>query len=451
MSINYSVWGAPDSWVDGSSTEQNAELKFPNGSYDTYQELWNNGRLALNNIDTSEFFYGIGKDCIWCHPRYLYCYKDGGSSKYGEKEVLETVRDRPIMFSMNTVSAVYSSYTRRYKYGRNTTPIGNQYTSKVVMSFNYQKVMLVPYVSCVAENASTTVTATTIPIHDYIENQTYLSKPWIVAVGYKIRYGAGGDTNRASETAGFKPLFDYQIKSYNVLTSSNYFWASGMGCGILRESSQTSSSSVSIPCGAPRSRYAVNNNATDDYTGFGERYCVAEGSSVDMFYFDDFWNINVYDGTGTTYWAPYPYIDVVAGNATKVKEYILKQIAFLGLPFVYDPDNASRGIIGETGVFLPVFDENGITTGEYKEGIDALRLTNSQWEDPRTANYNPNSGVPLPDKDSGDLNNYQLHNLRYEGSNHYYLLTQSELTQFISFINGLYVGESDPSKKRDID
>lgn len=440
MAINYDVWGQPETWVDGTSTEQNAEIKFPMSTREDYQKLWDNGFLTLNNIDTSEFFYGIGKECIWCHPRYLYCYKDGGSAKYGEKEVLEDIRDRPIMFSNNSSSTVYSSYSRRYKYGRTTTPIGNMYAADVVISFNYQKLMLIPFVSCVAENASTTVTATTTSLYDYIENQTYLTKPWIVAIGYKMRYGEGGETNRTSPASGFTPLFDYQIMPYTVLTESNYFWASAFGCGMLRDSSVTSGTGMGKPCGAPRSRYSVNNDSIDDYTGFANRYCVGEGSSVDMFYYDDMWSINIYDGTGTTYWAPYPYLDVVAENADIIKNYVLKQIAFLGLPFVYDPDNAARGQIGNIGVYLPVFDEYGVTTGEYKEGDQALTLPNAQWTDSRSAGYDPDR--PSDTDDIGDLYNTGSKRFFYNSLN-VHLMSVANYYQFIQKLNALNMTDPD--------
>lgn len=136
---------------------------------------------------------------------------------------------------------------------------------------------------------------------------------------------------------------------------------------------------------------------------------------------------------------------------------LLHELAFLGVPFI-----ESSADIGEdfnsTKVYLPVFDtEHMMTTGRYKRGDQASDLLNFTWNDifdTSVPAYDPNYTPPEPEPDqgdTGDLNNQQLHNLRYRGSNNYYLLNESELSQFIGFINGLYTGESDPEKKRSID
>ena len=134
---------------------------------------------------------------------------------------------------------------------------------------------------------------------------------------------------------------------------------------------------------------------------------------------------------------------------------ILHEVAFLGFPFIIDEQYVLENI-GDSHVYLPEFDEHMITTGKYKKGSAAAALDNATWGnifDTTMPVYDPNYIPPEPEpgEDTGDLDNQKLHNLRYDGSNNYYLLTESELSQFIGFINGLYTGESDPEKQRSID
>lgn len=136
---------------------------------------------------------------------------------------------------------------------------------------------------------------------------------------------------------------------------------------------------------------------------------------------------------------------------------VMHEMAFLGIPFILNNTDYGEAL-NSSKVYIPVFDyEHMMTTGEYKRGDQASDLPNFTWGDifdTSVPAYDPSYIPPEPEPDqgdTGDLNNQQLHNLRYDGSNNYYLLTESELSQFIGFINGLYTGESDPEKKRSID
>ena len=136
---------------------------------------------------------------------------------------------------------------------------------------------------------------------------------------------------------------------------------------------------------------------------------------------------------------------------------VMHEMAFLGVPFILNNTDYGEAL-NSNKVYIPVFDtEHMMTTGRYKRGDQASDLLNFTWTDifdTSVPAYDPSYIPPEPEPDqgdTGDLNNQQLHNLRYRGSNNYYLLTESSLSQFIGFINGLYTGESDPDKKRSID
>lgn len=81
MDVNYNVWGAPETWVDGSTAEQKANIKFADSSHDTFRENYLNGNIELNSIDISPCFWGIGKGSIFRNPHYLSPYQSDGETK----------------------------------------------------------------------------------------------------------------------------------------------------------------------------------------------------------------------------------------------------------------------------------------------------------------------------------------------------------------------------------
>lgn len=58
-------------------------------------------------------------------------------------------------------------------------------------------------------------------------------------------------------------------------------------------------------------------------------------------------------------------------------EMINHEVAFFGLPFQWGTE--SFGKLGDASVYIPIFDEHLITTGDYKNGLDSLTLPNAKW------------------------------------------------------------------------
>lgn len=161
--------------------------------------------------------------------------------------------------------------------------------------------------------------------------------------------------------------------------------------------------------------------------------------------------------------APFCYmvIDETTYNKPALAYFyaMIHECCFMGLPVIANRYDSTYDIGQSAWIFLPKFDEHLITTGDFvrSNASSASDLVNYSWGDVfgvSMPDYDPDYQPPDPEPeegDTGDLDNQQLHSLRYNGSNNYYLLTEGELSQFIGFINGLYTGESDPDKKRSID
>lgn len=153
----------------------------------------------------------------------------------------------------------------------------------------------------------------------------------------------------------------------------------------------------------------------------------------------------------------------VTGSDTFTKAQILAlikhEVAFYGFEFFIQWGNSYGGTwsVGDDDLYLPVFDEHLITTGNYLSGTAALSAQNASWGNVFDDNmpvydyeYNPtpNPSPSIPDEDSGYLNQRTYHGYHMQGSNKYYALNETELIQLIAEINGLYADTSstpDPS------
>jgi len=131
------------------------------------------------------------------------------------------------------------------------------------------------------------------------------------------------------------------------------------------------------------------------------------------------------------------------------KEGVMRDVAYLGFWFADDNDTASMGFTGEdcnsSKMHIPIFDEDGLTTGEYKSGTDAALEDNAKWQDPFKDNdYNPEHVTPPSgdEKDFGDLDNKDYRGLVFHNMS-MYALSESELLQFLTTVNAMYINDTD--------
>lgn len=83
----------------------------------------------------------------------------------------------------------------------------------------------------------------------------------------------------------------------------------------------------------------------------------------------------------------------------EMKEYILTQAAYLGTWFITDANtfNINPEPGSSDGWYLGEIDENGVTTGNYRQGSSTSELDNSNWENPwDSSGWNGRSEDPTP-------------------------------------------------------
>lgn len=157
----------------------------------------------------------------------------------------------------------------------------------------------------------------------------------------------------------------------------------------------------------------------------------------------------IYDATSL--YGGVVYLD--CGEDATPQDYgkaILHEMAFLGFPFIKQNSDYNKPI-GHDDVYLPVFDDHMITTGNYIAGSDSLTLPNSTWGDifdsempEYDPTYDPEPPTPPdPDEDYGYLNNKPVTNRVYSSNNRVYALTAAQYSQFINDINSLYLDDPD--------
>lgn len=121
---------------------------------------------------------------------------------------------------------------------------------------------------------------------------------------------------------------------------------------------------------------------------------------------------------------------------------ILHEVAYIGLPFTYSSAYVGENI-GHSEIYLPVFDEHMITTGNFISGADSLELPNATWNDVFGADmpeYDPTyePDEPIPDDDYGDTTNTGNLRIRIPSDLKVYLMDESTLHQMLYRLNNYY-------------
>lgn len=150
------------------------------------------------------------------------------------------------------------------------------------------------------------------------------------------------------------------------------------------------------------------------------------------------------------------YLDFIPLWRDATKEDVLKDVAYLGFWFSEDATVAGNGATGESCnsplMHIPLFDEYGITTGEYKSGVAASLEDNAKWQDPFKDNpYKPGDGDhDNDDNDFGDLGNGSRFG-RFPNYLKVWLTDVTEFEEFINAVNSLYITDPDGVQQWQID
>lgn len=132
---------------------------------------------------------------------------------------------------------------------------------------------------------------------------------------------------------------------------------------------------------------------------------------------------------------------------------ILHEVAFLGFPIVISTSDVAEPI-GSDKVYLPIFDDHMITTGEFANGTAAIALPNATWRDvfgsempEYDPTYDPEPGPgPDDDQDYGDITNLGRNRHFYSGLKIHAMAAGNFSSGFVYRLNQLYDGATSPEE-----
>ena len=212
---------------------------------------------------------------------------------------------------------------------------------------------------------------------------------------------------------------------------------------------------------------SLNTNLTDLRKAYINQ-TQNEGASLPLFHQNGEYEIHCVQRHSNGGIKPENTMGMCALWKNPTKEKVMRDVAYLGFWFADDVETASTGFTGtecdSPKMHIPLFDEDGVTTGEWLSGPDAANADNAKWQDPFKSNpYNPNKPGPSPDppgpgpaptpappkpeNNTGYRNTNDYRNVQFNPFN-LYALTEAELQQFLDFVNGMYTDTTDPDAEK---
>lgn len=139
------------------------------------------------------------------------------------------------------------------------------------------------------------------------------------------------------------------------------------------------------------------------------------------------------------------YIELTADTYEDFKKAVMRELAYIGLPFTISRSLISTASAANNNLYYPVFDSQRCTTGEYKTGEDAEALPNYDWRWIYELDELPEDIEPDPDEHNDDYGNTSnLGSARglFPAGVNIYLMSRSDYTIFMNELNSYYQGSS---------
>lgn len=430
--------------------------------------------------------WGIGKDSAIANPVYvLGGYRSGTATEVQQDgvtlflftpDLYRDIQKKTIPFCFSTTMKNTTSTQLNYQNRNYQLPAGAYYINyngalngQPLMAFNYQKIVVYPVLIVgVYDNTSPTGISgiQECTISDYFDGENAIknTKPLILSITIKYWY-MGTETQTANGRNQFDRTFFSGISGgvfYEQEQDSSIFMYSGterLVQSIVKDGTsgnrgyQSIVSSI-VPNGViagglgtlspevlttivERSHIDEEYRAWIAFTQTNPLFRTAYLNGKFKVHAQQYKNPNS-TYTSQIYWCTVWDTEIDAAT----KDDVLKEIAYLGFWFSEDLTVARTGKTGtacdSSLMHIPVFDNNGVTTGEWKSGTDAAQEPNATWNNPYEDNpYKP--GGADDDGDSGDITSSIP--LRYANAAglSYWVCSEPDLVSLHSYLNGTYL------------
>lgn len=361
--INYDVYGQPSTWANyGENIDEIKVANFGNG-YNLLAGI-NNYKLSVDKpIDKSISFCGIGEECPFSN--LVYYHGDNGVISH------EISRKNVSNYFFNSIPAIYSSYWNisaaftmynnseafdlgTWEKGGNNTRNANLFVQPVA-DFKPQNIVICIYVDCKTTKDGG---VNTVTLKDYLRNDYYLQYPYVERV-----------------------IGDLLIGNKNELRTTPLLTADF----IMSISTLEPFESIHISkCYRYNSFQATNENtvpllfSSQRQIGFAYDNIICFGDFTN----DD--NFSITQDEQKTWHMSY---FVNTQNVNEFKEMCLKAAAQYGLYFSDDSAVASSGSFTDENMYIGIFDDEGITHGNYLKGERTTESVQANWNSIRESPY----------------------------------------------------------------
>lgn len=416
LNVNTDAWGEPSDWKASQSSYLGSNFQFfGSSSGNSWDWLRSHGYQQINqeSLDYTIAPWRISKDSALVNLKSWYWYNNYQSDPDNPDN---TDRYNAHVNSFSSISENYNvPFILNYKGSTNNgAPWTGYYgyyfddgytatrlnTSKPVVNFRYDKIKVCPVFWFTGSDVTrATVTASKTQLGGIPDFADIENTPYCVGVGFRIYVDKSGTWTEVPLT----PAIDTHFAGNNTPTDiTGWFCRDGMK--ILREPYASNSSGTHY-----------NNWFYGDYTnytltwegsptgGWNHGDALAKASSFRRP--ESAWSSSMSIGRGgfscgtvSRFDELSERLDGVSRDGNSVKGYqfanitsdnydtwvedVMKQLAYIGLPFVLSRSNVGLEI-GSDNVYLPVFENvNGewVTTGEYKNGTESQSLMNASWQ-----------------------------------------------------------------------
>lgn len=389
MQINEEVWGSKDNW-SSPSYRSSIDGKTPESDRSTLERIWNNDYFPLGTpMDWSISPWGINAHSA-VYPKYKIVYGDETNGYNVEMmpvhqfdDTLEVVDNIPFVFGASPSTSQYdvSVFQANYRYTpeMNSQPQGGGRYVEITSSFNYQKMLLVPMIWHTNANLSDGYYSN---LNDF-SNMDFTSNRYVIGIYYIWFGGLPGSrvginnyqaillrdlkVDRLDIDGYYMPYDNAHIVEMN--NNDGRYW---LLYDMIRDDSYSKSQIK------PSLQEAINYTLADVDRPYGDYrrayFCPDWFEPIITNLQSD--SINVQAGKLVT-----------PDNKDEVISNIMREVAYLGLPFSKGEYGSEATFLSEY-IYLPKFDDDGITTGEYTNNArEKIEMPNFNWTDEIDSGY----------------------------------------------------------------
>ena len=476
LDINFDVWEQPANWKTQSATGDSIlfnayNLTIPtNPQPKSWNQMIDDGKQPKNaDLDFSCAPWRINADSMGLNIRGCWWKPMAGDSNTCIPSQFNLLKNREhcpfiLCYGSSSLPRYIRPYNSYVYEDSNWTGSAHVSSSHVAINFRYPHLIVTPIVRYIrAPYDINTMPTTMTTVAKNLDDFDFADVAAIINIGFKI-WSRNNNTTWTAKC--LSPLFnyDFQGSSLTFMMHGNIPWFAGYnGMKLFAFPFSDNSSSYGgsynyhwlMNQGFENMSMSAFQNQTDDYCK-SYRYCLnKDGTTRELV--PTFGGLSTSDSMKVTRVISadhniFPCGSYFTGDAQELYNIIKRELAYLGLPFTMLESNVGVKQLGDNGYYLPVFDDNRTTTGEYKDGADALTLDNSNWDWiydlPPLSDIDPViPDIPdIPVNDTGNRGNKQNFFPKYTYPNSVYALTESQFLSFVSDVNGLYHGQADDTQ-----